>query len=139
MFKKRNNIAQSRITISICLNVTMFGTAVVFLLLASKNIESFIMFFLEEKIPFCYIIIIVAIAILPLTLLKSPKDFWYALQFWNFIFRVNSIFDIFLRWIVICAMVTTLFAVGLILYGTSLDYETCSSNSNYPPVTPSRF
>ena len=81
MFKKRNNIAQSRITISICLNVTMFGTAVVFLLLASKNIESFIMFFLEEKIPFCYIIIIVAIAILPLTLLKSPKDFWYALQF----------------------------------------------------------
>lgn len=63
--------------VSCCLNVTQFGTAVVFLLLASKNIESFLHAYGGIHIGFCYLVIIVATFMLPFTMLKSPKDFWY--------------------------------------------------------------
>lgn len=54
----------------------MFGTAVVFLLLAAKNIEIFLHAYAGIHIGFCYLVCIVALFIFPLTLLKSPKDFW---------------------------------------------------------------
>jgi hypothetical protein len=67
-----------RVVVSTCLNVTQFGTAVVFLLLASKNLESFLHAHGGIHIGFCYIILIVAAFMLPFTMLKSPKDFWWA-------------------------------------------------------------
>lgn len=62
--------------VSGCLNITQFGTAVVFLLLAAQNIENFIHSYVGLNIGFCYLIVFVAIFMLPFTLLKSPKDFW---------------------------------------------------------------
>jgi len=53
--------------------VTQFGTAVVFLLLAAKNIESFIQSYGGLHFGFCYVVLVVAVFMLPFTLLKSPK------------------------------------------------------------------
>uniref|UniRef100_A0A915CSL2 Amino acid transporter transmembrane domain-containing protein n=1 Tax=Ditylenchus dipsaci TaxID=166011 RepID=A0A915CSL2_9BILA len=55
---------------------------------------------------------------LPFTLLKSPKDFW---------------------WAVIGAMITTSIAVSLILYGATLDYNVCVQNVNYAKIVPTKF
>jgi vesicular inhibitory amino acid transporter len=107
-----------QIVVSTCLNVTMFGTAVVFLLLASKNLESFLHAYGGVHIGFCYIILIVAAFMLPFTMLKSPKDFW---------------------WAVIGAMVTTSIAVSLIIYGSFLDFETCTRHVDYPDIVMSKF
>lgn len=53
----------------------MFGTAVVFLLLAAKNIETFLSIG-GYQMGFCRLIAVVAVFMLPVTMLKSPKDFW---------------------------------------------------------------
>lgn len=63
--------------VSCCLNATQFGTAVVFLLLAAKNLESFLHAYGGVHLGFCYLVLLVAACMLPLTLLKSPKDFWW--------------------------------------------------------------
>jgi len=104
--------------VSSCLNVTQFGTAVVFLLLASKNIESFLRAFQGPEISFCLLVLIVAAFMLPFTMLKSPKDFW---------------------WAVIGAMITTSIAVSMIIYGALSDSGVCIKEVNYPAVIPSRF
>ncbi|KAI6215446.1 Amino acid transporter, transmembrane family-containing protein [Aphelenchoides besseyi] len=104
--------------VSTCLNVTQFGTAVVFLLLASKNLESFLHAHGGVQVGFCYIIIIVAVFMLPFTMLKSPKDFW---------------------WAVIGAMVTTSIAVSLLVYGSFLDMQVCTRHVNYPGIEMSKF
>lgn len=104
--------------VSGCLNVTQFGTAVVFLLLAAKNLENFLHSYTGVHIGFCYLVIIVAVFMLPFTLLKSPKDFW---------------------WAVIGAMITTSIAVSLILYGSFLDFNVCVQNVHYPDILPSKF
>ncbi|KAE9551476.1 hypothetical protein FO519_005321 [Halicephalobus sp. NKZ332] len=104
--------------VSSCLNVTQFGTAVVFLLLASKNIENFLRAFAGVEIGFCYLVLVVAAFMLPFTMLKSPKDFW---------------------WAVIGAMITTSVAVCLIIYGTLSDAAVCLKEVHYPPVVPRRF
>lgn len=67
-----------RTFVSICLNITQFGTAVVFLLLAAKNIENFLRAYADIQISFCQLLLIVAALMLPFTMLKSPKDFWWA-------------------------------------------------------------
>jgi predicted tellurium resistance membrane protein TerC len=91
---------------------------VVFLLLASKNLESFLHAHGGIHIGFCYIILIVAVFMLPFTMLKSPKDFW---------------------WAVIGAMVTTSIAVSMIIYGSYLDFEVCTRHVDYPDIVPSKF
>ena len=125
-----------RTVVSSCLNVTQFGTAVVFLLLASKNIESFLRAFQGPEISFCLLVLIVAAFMLPFTMLKSPKDFWY-------LFKPNSFQNIFqhkfyFRWAVIGAMITTSIAVSLIIYGALSDAGVCIQEVNYPAVIPSR-
>lgn len=67
--------------VSFCLNVTMFGAAAVFLLLAAKNFEDFLHVYGDIRINFCYLVIVVAVVMFPLTLFRSPKDFWYFLSF----------------------------------------------------------
>lgn len=104
--------------VSCCLNVTQFGTAVVFLLLAAKNIEGFLQSFGGVQMGFCYLVLIVAAFMLPFTMLKSPKDFW---------------------WAVIGAMITTSIAVSLIVYGAFGDANTCIKHVNYPEVVASKF
>lgn len=104
--------------VSGCLNITQFGTAVVFLLLASKNLENFLHSYTGIHLGFCYLIVIVAVFMLPFTLLKSPKDFW---------------------WAVIGAMITTSIAVSLIIYGSFLDFDVCVQNAHYPQIVPTKF
>jgi len=104
--------------VSVCLDLTQFGTAVVFLLLASKNIENFLEAFFGIHLHFCVLVIAVAIFLLPITFLKSPKDFWPAC---------------------IGAMITTTIAVSLICYGAITDYVHCAKETNFPPLKLSRF
>ncbi|KAL3103111.1 hypothetical protein niasHS_002297 [Heterodera schachtii] len=104
--------------VSVCLNVTQFGTAVVFLLLAAKNIENFLRAYAGVHFSFCQLLLLVAALMLPFTMLKSPKDFW---------------------WAVIGAMVTTTVAVSIILFATASDFSVCASAARYPPVTASKF
>ncbi|KAH7710177.1 Protein Y4C6B.2 a [Aphelenchoides avenae] len=104
--------------VSSCLNVTQFGTAVVFLLLAAKNLENFLHAYGGVHVGFCYLVLIVAAFMLPFTMLKSPKDFW---------------------WAVIGAMITTSIAVSLIIYGSLLDYGECIRHVHYPSIVPSKF
>ena len=63
-----------------------------FLLLAAKNIENLLRAYAGLDIGFCQLLLVVAALMLPFTLLKSPKDFW---------------------WAVIGAMITTTVAVRL--------------------------
>ncbi|CAG5136187.1 unnamed protein product, partial [Candidula unifasciata] len=64
-----------RMVVSCAINITLFGVAVVFLLLASENIQSLIKS-AGKDISFCYWLIIVAGALLPISWLGTPKDFW---------------------------------------------------------------
>lgn len=65
-----------RTTVSVCLNVTQFGIAVVYLLLSAKNIHDFLQWAAKIEFPFCVVILVVAAGLLPVTFLKSPQDFW---------------------------------------------------------------
>ncbi|KAK6036633.1 hypothetical protein COOONC_25862 [Cooperia oncophora] len=56
-------------------------------------------------VNYCFVVIILAVCLLPITFLKSPQDFW---------------------WAVVIAMITTSCAVVLIIVGASLDYGLCS-------------
>ena len=67
-----------RCVVSICLNITQFGIAVVYLLLSSKNIHDFVQWASGTDFNDCYVILCVALGLLPVTFLKSPADFWYA-------------------------------------------------------------
>uniref|UniRef100_A0A0M3IMI7 Aa_trans domain-containing protein n=1 Tax=Ascaris lumbricoides TaxID=6252 RepID=A0A0M3IMI7_ASCLU len=94
------------------LNVMLFGVSVVYLLLSSHIINDFVSSILGRTIGFCYTLLIVALLLWPITLLKSPQDFW---------------------WAIVVAMLTTLFSVILILVGMSLDYDACQSVAYTPP------
>ncbi|CAI5448550.1 unnamed protein product [Caenorhabditis angaria] len=97
--------------VSIILQVTQFGTAVVFVLLAAKNGENILHANFQTHIGFCYMIFIVGLLVFPFTLPKSPKDFWFA---------------------VVAAMITTTLSVILIIVGAIGDFETCSKDVFYP-------
>jgi solute carrier family 32 (vesicular inhibitory amino acid transporter) len=62
--------------VSVCIDITQFGIAVVYLLLVSKNIHDFLKAFFNTELGFCVIVIIVALCLLPVMFLKSPQDFW---------------------------------------------------------------
>ncbi|KAK0411716.1 hypothetical protein QR680_005803 [Steinernema hermaphroditum] len=99
--------------VSICIDVTQFGIAVVYLLLASKNIHDSIKAFSggSVNLDFCYVVLILACCLLPVTFLKSPQDFW---------------------WAVVLAMVTTTVAVILIIVGSIIDHKTCHGLTELP-------
>ncbi|BFZ10134.1 hypothetical protein BsWGS_13173 [Bradybaena similaris] len=64
-----------RLVVSCSINVTLFGVAVVFLLLASENLQNMVKN-AGKDISFCYWLIIVAGALCPVSWLGTPKDFW---------------------------------------------------------------
>lgn len=66
----------ARILVTFCNNFTMFGGATVFLILASQNIHGLIVSLLDKQFSFCYIQLIVAGLLLPLSWMGTPKDFW---------------------------------------------------------------
>ncbi|XP_071113717.1 uncharacterized protein [Haliotis cracherodii] len=64
-----------RYLVSFSINFTLFGVSVVFLLLASENIQS-LLADVHANVSFCYWLIIVAGVLTPLSWLGTPKDFW---------------------------------------------------------------
>ncbi|GAB1607427.1 amino acid transporter AVT3B-like [Argonauta hians] len=65
------------LTISICVNFTLFGGCVVFLLLAANNIHKFVEQVLFEKpVSYCLILLLLACCLLPVCFCGTPKDFW---------------------------------------------------------------
>uniref|UniRef100_A0AAF5D8D0 Aa_trans domain-containing protein n=2 Tax=Strongyloides stercoralis TaxID=6248 RepID=A0AAF5D8D0_STRER len=97
--------------ISICIDITQFGIAVVYILLVAKNLSSLLAAFFDFHVSFCILILAVAVFLLPITFLKSPQDFW---------------------WAVVCAMVTTSVAVVLIVWGSVSDYKHCVKEKQMP-------
>ncbi|GMT36283.1 hypothetical protein PFISCL1PPCAC_27580 [Pristionchus fissidentatus] len=100
-----------RIFVSIICNITQFMIAVVYILLASKNIQDAVKAFAGYEFSFCIVVIILGVCLLPLTFLKSPADFW---------------------WAVVIAMITTSIAVILIVVGAVIDYGQCSQQRQLP-------
>ncbi|CAI2351813.1 unnamed protein product [Caenorhabditis sp. 36 PRJEB53466] len=98
--------------VSAILQVTQFGTAVVFVLLAAKNGENMLHANFGTHVSFCYMILVVGLLVFPFTLPKSPKDFWFA---------------------VVAAMITTTISVVLIIVGSIGDYHVCHNEVFYPP------
>ncbi|VDO20419.1 unnamed protein product [Heligmosomoides polygyrus] len=71
--------------------------------------------FADMDLSYCFVILIVAAGLLPVTFLKSPQDFWGA---------------------VVVAMFTSAAGIVLILVGIALDYNLCSSHTEVPPLKP---
>lgn len=66
-----------RFAISFCINFTLFGGCVVFLLLAANNINKFVeQVFPDVEITYCLILVILSAAVFPICLCGTPKDFW---------------------------------------------------------------
>ncbi|CAD5220290.1 unnamed protein product [Bursaphelenchus okinawaensis] len=99
--------------ISLCVDITQFGVAVVYLLLAAKNIRDLILMYIQKDISYCYVVLIVAICFLPFTFLKSPQDFWAA---------------------VVVGMFTSSISAVLITVGSISDYDTCNPERQLPPT-----
>lgn len=97
--------------VSICIDITQFGVGTVYLLLSAKNIRDFVETFFHKEFSYCYVILIVALALLPVMFLKSPQDFWAA---------------------VVLAMFTTTLAVILIIVSASMDYKDCAPHMEMP-------
>jgi len=62
--------------VSLCMNLTLFGTATVFLIIVGRNITTLLKDWAHTNVSFCYFVLIVAAVLLPVTYLGSPKDFW---------------------------------------------------------------
>nr|CAD2177553.1 unnamed protein product [Meloidogyne enterolobii] len=106
---------RARFLTSCTLNVMLFGVSVVYLLLAAKiTSELWASFSPSHSFGPCVMTLILAGALLPVTFLKSPQDFW---------------------WAVVSAMLTTCLAVFIILLGTLLDLPKCSSFAKQPNFT----
>uniref|UniRef100_A0AAF5DPH9 Aa_trans domain-containing protein n=1 Tax=Strongyloides stercoralis TaxID=6248 RepID=A0AAF5DPH9_STRER len=102
---------KSRTFTSFVVNAMLFGISIVYLLLASKIISDIVFSLIGINVGSCVMLLIVASIMLPVTFLKSPQDFW---------------------WAIVVAMFTTLFAVILIFSGIISDYKYCTSKANYP-------
>jgi vesicular inhibitory amino acid transporter len=95
------------------LYVMLYGVSIVYLVLSAKIISEFTASLQwGASVGTCKMILVLAAALFPVTLLKSPQDFW---------------------WAVVTAMLTTAVSVVMILIGTSMDYEVCSQEALIPP------
>ncbi|KAI1723659.1 transmembrane amino acid transporter protein domain-containing protein [Ditylenchus destructor] len=104
---------RAKYIVTACVNVSMFGVTVVFLLLCAKNTRDFLHAFLKVDMSECILMLIIALALLPVTFLKSPKDFWHA---------------------VVLGMASTVLAYVLIIAGSVADYTDCSPESQMPEL-----
>lgn len=97
----------------ICINVTLFGGATVFVLLISENLTNLSKALGHDDFSSCYILIIVILCMIPITWLGTPDDFW----------QVGVI-----------ACVTTSIAAFLIVVGIIQDASTNESAYHQSPT-----
>jgi vesicular inhibitory amino acid transporter len=97
--------------VSVCTTITLFGTATVFLILASENIASLILSWTNTDISFCYFVLIIAALLTPITFLGSPKDFWQ---------------------VGLGAAIATTIAVVIMLIGMSMDHKKYEGKVTHP-------
>ncbi|MFH4975030.1 hypothetical protein AB6A40_001739 [Gnathostoma spinigerum] len=83
--------------------LTMFGMAVVYVLIPARTIWNFAEEF-GSTIPYCYFILMLAAFILPFTYLRSPADFW---------------------WVIVIAMLLTYISVIAAYIGIGMDAPVC--------------
>ncbi|KJH40495.1 transmembrane amino acid transporter protein [Dictyocaulus viviparus] len=114
MAKRTMGPGMQRFT-SVMGNVTLFGIAVVYLLLSANIIHYFIGRFGQVSTSMCMVIVVLATIILPFTFLKSPGEFWG---------------------VIVLAMLTTVIAVLSILIGIGIDVSSCFPEVAYPEQTP---
>ncbi|XP_039263499.2 uncharacterized protein LOC120339438 [Styela clava] len=68
----------AEIATRVCIDVTLFGGATVFLLLIAGNISNLIANLGDKQFSLCYLLLIVTGVLTPFTWLGTPKDFWQA-------------------------------------------------------------
>lgn len=66
-----------RVAVNVLITISQFGVSTTFLLLIGKNLSDFMHSFFHIDTGPCLMIIIITIFLLPLSMLKSPIDFWY--------------------------------------------------------------
>ncbi|RCN45215.1 transmembrane amino acid transporter protein [Ancylostoma caninum] len=99
------------------IQITLFGGASVFSLLAARNISDLLHLF-GTSLHFCLCLFAVSLFLWPFMMLRSPMHFWQ---------------------VSIGAALSTTVAVILILVGTSIDVPTCFQAASYAEVTPRQF
>uniref|UniRef100_A0A915CPS8 Amino acid transporter transmembrane domain-containing protein n=1 Tax=Ditylenchus dipsaci TaxID=166011 RepID=A0A915CPS8_9BILA len=104
--------SKMRLLVTIVVNFTQFGATTVFLLLSATNLSGLLHAFFHIDINFCFVVLIVAGFLFPITLLKSPQHFWQ---------------------IIVGGMISTIIAMGFIVLGASLDYKDCAPTQKLPP------
>ncbi|KAI6184738.1 Amino acid transporter, transmembrane family-containing protein [Aphelenchoides bicaudatus] len=98
----------SKTIASISVNLSQFGIVVVFFLLSAKNIHDFLLTYTERVPSVCIWILIIWVVVFPLTLLKSPEDFWF---------------------LIVASGVCTGLTVVLIITSGFIDFEACYPES----------
>lgn len=98
-----------KLAVSICVNLTQFGAATVFVLLCAKNTQEWLASMFDVHISICALLLAVVALIWPATMLKSPNDFWQLL---------------------FAGMFCTLAAFLLICFGALNDFFSNNSNAN---------
>lgn len=109
---------KARLFTAATLHIMLFGVSVVYLLLSAKIINGLVSSSTGIHAGECNIIIILTIFLFPVTLLKSPQDFWLA---------------------VVLAMVTTVISVTLIIIGILSDSSTCKPMKEVPEFSTGEF
>jgi vesicular inhibitory amino acid transporter len=106
--------------VSVCMNLSLFGTATVFLLIVGRNVTQLLESWSPSThISFCYFVLMVAGILLPATYLGSPKDFWQ---------------------VSVGAAASTTIAVIIMIVGMSQDYQRSDrSKVRYPMPTFQEF
>ncbi|KAI6184575.1 Aa-trans domain-containing protein [Aphelenchoides bicaudatus] len=92
--------------VTITIGINQLGVSVIYLLLAAKSINDAVLTLTSyEHLHYCYVILILALILLPLNFLKSPEDFWP---------------------VTFAAMACSVLSVVFICIGSALDYSKCS-------------
>ncbi|VDK70225.1 unnamed protein product [Litomosoides sigmodontis] len=104
---------QSEIITKITVYLTLFGATVVYILLSSKIIQKFMANF-DVNLNFCLLLFVVTLAILPVTFLKSPADFW---------------------WAIVIAVICTIITIAMTIVGISLDFNDCYYEAQYSDIS----
>lgn len=66
--------------VSICIDVTLFGVSVVFMILAATNLNAVFSEVPALHFSPCYWMMVVAVLLTPFVWLGTPKDFWLVLM-----------------------------------------------------------